>query len=304
MPSWDEVQATIKGEGSIYDVVRRGYIKDLSDLTGRNVIVYYSGWMEKEQLIRAGLTGYEVNDEDKNGFMATVHGLDRSKGLDLVLHTPGGDIAATESLVDYLRSMFGRDIRVVVPQLAMSAGTMIALAARQIVMGKHSSLGPIDPQIGGIAAHGVVEEFEKARNDIKSDPATVAIWQPIIAKYTPTLVGECQKGIDWANTMVKEWLLTGVFEGDPEANAKADLVIQEFGDHSLTLSHARHISSAKAAACGLDILNLESDQGMQEGVLTIHHACIQTMGETPAFKIIENQNGVSFITSVNGRPAP
>ncbi len=106
-----------------------------------------SGWLEKAHLVAQGLTGTEVNDSDKNGFMATIHQLDRTKGLDLVLHTPGGNVAATESLVDYLRAMFGSDIRAIVPQLAMSAGTMIALASKQIVMGQHSSLGPIDPSL-------------------------------------------------------------------------------------------------------------------------------------------------------------
>ena len=48
--------------------------------------------------------------------MLTINKLDRTKGLDLILHTPGGDIAATESLVDYLYSMYGKDIRVIVPQ--------------------------------------------------------------------------------------------------------------------------------------------------------------------------------------------
>jgi ClpP class serine protease len=126
----------------------------LHEITKRNVIVYYSGWLQKR-----GVQGAEINDEDKNGFMTVIHELDRNLGLDLVLHTPGGDTAATESLVHYLRAMFGTDIRAVVPQLAMSGGTMIACACKKIIMGKQSSLGPVDPQLGGVPAHGVVEEF-------------------------------------------------------------------------------------------------------------------------------------------------
>ena len=132
-------------------------------MTHRNAILYYSGWLQKEFLTRQGVMGFEVNDADKTGFMSAVHGLDRTRGVDLILHTPGGDLAATESIVDYLRSMFGTNIRAIVPQLAMSAGTMIALSCRAVVMGKHSSLGPFDPQMaGGVPAHGVVEEFENS----------------------------------------------------------------------------------------------------------------------------------------------
>ena len=109
--------------------------------------------------------------------MSTIHQLDRKKGLDLIIHTPGGGMAATESLVDYLRAMFKDDIRAVVPQLAMSGGTMIARACKEILMGKHSSLGPIDPQLGGIPAHGIVEEFKRAKKEIAKEPSTMAVWQ-------------------------------------------------------------------------------------------------------------------------------
>lgn len=305
MPSWDKVQGEIKKAGSVHDVIRRQHLRGLSDLTGRNVIVYYSGWMEKEFLIKQGLTGHEVNDSDKNGFMSTIHELDRSKGLDLLLHTPGGDVAATESLVDYLRAMFGKDIRAIVPQIALSAGTMIALACKEVLMGKHSSLGPIDPQFGGLPAHGVIEEFNTAKREIAADPNTMAVWQPIIAKYPPAFVGECAKAIIWANDMVRGWITSGMYAGDSDAAPAADRILNELSDHALTLSHARHISMQKAKELGIKVVELEGDQKLQDAVLTVHHACVQTLAETPAFKIIENQNGIGFITSVNiGQPQP
>lgn len=115
---------------------------------------------------------FMLNDGDKNGLMATIHKMDRAKGLDLVLHIPGGDMAATESLIDHLRSMFGTDIRVIVPQIAMSGGTMIALAAKEIVMGKHSNIGPIDPQFGAIPAHAIKEEFfPSTKIDVQAIPS-------------------------------------------------------------------------------------------------------------------------------------
>ena len=56
------------------------------------------------------------------------------------------------------------DIRVIVPHMAMSAGTMIACSSREIIMGKESSLGPIDPQYHNVPAQGVLKEFERAMN--------------------------------------------------------------------------------------------------------------------------------------------
>ena len=85
----------------------------------------------------ANQTGVEIaiSDGDKNGFMTTIHQLKREEGLDLLLHTPGGSMAATKSLVAYLRNMFEGNIRAFVPQIAMSAGTMTACSCSEIFMG-------------------------------------------------------------------------------------------------------------------------------------------------------------------------
>lgn len=145
MPSWGEVLRELNGAANPLDVMRRKYLAIMHKYTKRNIIAYYSAFIQKP-----GLEGTGIDDNDKNAFMQAVCGLDRSKGLDLILHTPGGAIAATESIVYYLRKMFGNDIWVFVPQIAMSAGTMISLSAKEIVMGKQSNLGPIDPQFGGM----------------------------------------------------------------------------------------------------------------------------------------------------------
>jgi ClpP class serine protease len=301
MPSWNSILEELHGQ-SIHDLVRRKYLRQLHDVTGRNVIAYYSGWQEKGYAIPGYLMS--LDDGDKNGFMAAIHELDRSEGLDLILHTPGGSVAATESLVDYLRKMFGTDMRVIVPHMAMSAGTMVALAARQILMGKHSSLGPIDPQVMGVSASAVIEEFDKAKEDIKENPASAMIWQPIIAKYSPTLIGECQKALAWAESMAITWLETGMFSGREDARELAAQVAKRFASHKESLSHERHFSAEYARAAGLEILNIEDDDKLQEAILSVHHACIHTLRETGAVKIIENHNGVAFISMAQMIAAP
>lgn len=290
MPNWNEILDEIRVAGSTHDIVRRKYLQKLHQITGRNVIIYYSGWLQKR-----GIEGVDVNDADKNGFMTVINRLDRQKGLDLVLHTPGGDIAATESLVDYLRSMFGQNIRGIVPQLALSAGTMIACSCREIVMGKQSSLGPIDPQFRGIPAHGVVEEFRRALSEVQADPSRIPIWQPIIAKYSPTLIGECEKAIVWSAEMVTEWLLTGMFKGKKNVSGKVARIVADLSDHALTKNHARHLSADTCRGFGLNVTSLERSQELQDAVLSVHHACIHTLGATTAYKIIENHEGVAFI---------
>ena len=292
MPNWNQLLDEINAAEGPHDVIRRRYLKKVFKITGRNVIIYYSGWLQKENI-----AGIEINDEDKNGFMTVIHKLDRSRGLDLILHTPGGEMAATESLVEYLRSMFSTDIRAIVPQLAMSGGTMMACACKEIFMGKQSSLGPIDPHYGGIPAHGIVEEFKRAKKEISEDTSSGSstVWQPIIAKYNPTLVGDCEKVIDWSNEMTGEWLQTGMFASEQNSDDKINNILKELGDHALTKSHARHLSIERCREMGLKVCALEDDDRLQDAVLSLHHACMLTFSATRAFKIVENHLGIAFI---------
>lgn len=294
MPTWNQILSEISSVPNAFDLTRRKYIKELSEKTNRNTIVYYSGWLQKGHLAQHGFR-FDIIDSDKMGFMSTINGMDKAKGLDLVLHTPGGSIGATESIVHYLKSIFGNDIRAIIPQIAMSAGTMIACSCKEIVMGKHSNLGPIDPQINGMPTHGIIEEFEKAKNEIAVDHRTIPVWQTILSKYSPTLIGECEKAIKWSESMVDTWLKENMFDGDVDNDVKSKAVIKELGSHAMTLSHDRHLAPDILKGLGLKIIDLEADQDLQDKVLSLHHSCILTLTQTPAYKIIENQEGKAYI---------
>jgi membrane-bound ClpP family serine protease len=188
--------------------------------------------------------------------------------------------------------MYGNDIRVIVPQISMSAGTMIAFASKEIVMGKHSNLGPIDPQMGGLACQAVLNEFENAKADIKINPQSAALWQVIIGKYHPTFLGACKQAIEWSEKMVFEWLKNNMCAGDEE---RVNKIVRTFSNHTEQKSHSRHISKKECEEVGLNITALEDDQDFQDAVLTTHHAFMHTFSNTLCVKIIENHNGVAFI---------
>lgn len=214
MPNWGEVLNEVNqlkaghaaASMQAVDIVRRKHLQLLHEHTGRNVIAYYSGFLSKPD------APSDMNDEDKNGFMMAVHQLDRKLGLDIILHTPGGGIAAVQSLVNYLHKMFGENIRAIVPQIAMSAGTMLACSCKSILMAKHSNLGPIDPHLRGIPAYGVIEEFERACKEIKDDPNKIEMWRSIIGQYKPTFLGQCQNAIKWSNEFVQRELESVMFK--------------------------------------------------------------------------------------------
>jgi ATP-dependent protease ClpP protease subunit len=303
MPNWHEVFTEIQALQSqainAQNLIRHKYLQALYKHTGRNVIAYYSGWLSKGSIQLS-----EINDEDKNGFMTTVHKLDRTKGLDLILHTPGGGIAATQSILNYLHKMFGQDIRAIVPQIAMSAGTIMACCCKEIWMGKQSNLGPIDPQLRGIPAHGAVQEFKRALKEVKKDASRIVIWQQIIGQYRPTFLGQCENAIKWSNDFVEQQLADGMFKDLPNRNKKAKSVTKALSDYPKNKSHDRHFDSDECEKMGLDIKHLEADPDMQDLVLTVHHCYMHVLMNTNAFKVIENQNGVALVKNTQLQPFP
>ncbi|WP_170372096.1 SDH family Clp fold serine proteinase [Ruegeria arenilitoris] len=300
MPNWSQVLDELRdeeakranSEKSTLDIVRRRHLKALSDYSNRNVIAYYSGWLSKPYSF-----GMEIQDEDRNAFMMAVHQLDRTKGLDLVLHTPGGDIAAAESLVHYLRQMFGNDIRAIVPQIAMSAGTMIACSCKSIVMAKHSNLGPIDPQVAGIPAAAVKEEFEEAIRQINQDQSRLAGWQFILNKYTPTYLAKCENAVKWSKEFVERELLANMLQGQENASEIASKIVERLTDFTGNKSHSRHIHFDECQEIGLTVEYLENDTDLQDLVLTVHHCFMHSLANAPVIKIVENQKGIAFIKS-------
>ncbi|MBM3746231.1 MAG: S49 family peptidase [Acidobacteria bacterium] len=294
MPNWNEVLRELNAErdrtASPLDAVRRRYLNTLFEHTGRNVIAYYSGFLSKP-----GIQLLDINDEDMNGFMMAVHRLDRSRGLDLFLHTPGGSIASTQAIVRYLQMMFDCNIRAVVPQIAMSAGTMIACSCKSILLGKQSSLGPVNPHVRGIPAAAVLKEFQQALQECRAEPAAILVWREILQQYRPTFLSQCQQAIAWTKQFVEGQLESVMFAGETDAKVRAASVFRRLSDYRQNKTHERHISPAECQKIGLKVEMIEGDNSLQDLVLTIHHCYMHTLMNSPAFKIIENHLGTALI---------
>jgi ClpP class serine protease len=94
--------------------------------------------------------------------------------IDLVLHTPGGLVIAAEQIARVLHA-HKAGITVIVPQYAMSGGTVLAMAADQIIMHEHAMLGPVDPQLNNMPASAYMRVLrEKERNAIADDTLMMA----------------------------------------------------------------------------------------------------------------------------------
>jgi ClpP class serine protease len=101
-----------------------------------------------------------IDINDSEDVLRAIKMTDDDVPIDIVLHTPGGLVLAATQIARAIRDHNGK-ITVFVPHYAMSGGTLIALAADEIVMCKHSVLGPVDPQLGDQPAASVVKVVEQ-----------------------------------------------------------------------------------------------------------------------------------------------
>jgi ClpP class serine protease len=100
-----------------------------------------------------------IDIDDSEEVIRAIHMTDPDMPLDLVLHTPGGLVLASYQIAHAIKLHRGK-VTVFVPHYAMSGGTLIALAADEIVMEEHAVLGPVDPQLGEYPAVSLVKLAE------------------------------------------------------------------------------------------------------------------------------------------------
>ena len=101
-----------------------------------------------------------IDIEDSEAVLRAIRMTPDDRPIDVLLHTPGGLVLASEQIAYALRDHPGK-VTVIVPHYAMSGGTILALAADEILMDRSAVLGPVDPQIGDLPAASIVRMVEK-----------------------------------------------------------------------------------------------------------------------------------------------
>ncbi len=297
MPSWSDFFAEYQNHSNEPGWLDNQLIKYLASISKRRgdatVIFYASAFLQKQE------GRVNITREDINGFMNALYEASTEHGLVLLLHTPGGDPNAVESIIEYLHSKFAR-IEAVVPYLPMSGGAMMSLASDLLILGKQSQLGPTDPQfnIGNsqYSARAIQEGFSKAREDIQQDIRLAHLWAPILQNMGPSLVLEADKALSYSKELVVKWLnrrmLIDVTGEDEADNIAAYFNAEPTDKHGQVHVHGQRIGTEKLVELGLNIEYLEDDQQLQDDVLTAYH--LMTL-------IFEVSSPVKFIASDKGK---
>lgn len=304
MTTWQQINDEINAikTPDKCDIVRRRKLKAIQEITQRNTMIYVTDFMSG----KARLVGNEVSIvlTDKEGFVEVTKNLSGTT-LDIVLLSPGGTAEAAESIVEILRAKF-TDIRFIIPSVAKSAATMLAMSGNMLLMDERSELGPTDPQMivnrdGQVViapAHAIKEQFSLASKQITKDPKILTPWMPILRQYGPSLLSECDRSLSLSNKLVTKWLKKYMFAGTSRAGNKAARIATYLNSKVQFQSHARRIGMEDLVTRGAKILDLRTQPALQNAIWELHLAIVQTFDLTTAYKIFENHNGEAMVKQI------
>ena len=198
--------------------LRQLLISDIEKLTGRELVVYFAKLSEG------------INHSDPDDLSEVLEGVS-GKDIDLIIQTPGGMVDAIEKFVTVLRQLKMR-YRVIVPSLAKSGGTVIAMSAEKILLGVNSELGPIDPQF--------------VMPDLGPVPC-----QYIAADETqpPTIRALAKSAVVRMRQLAERILSEGMLNGKSQDELRA--VIEKVSSSDTYNSHGAVIDFSEAKALGL-----------------------------------------------------
>ncbi len=236
---------------------RQELIKAIQKQTRRHLICYVS---ESAPLIR----------DDVMLLMDLLHQVPVGTSIDFLLNTPGGDVGAADKIARILRKRVGGvagGLRVIVPDYAKSAGTLVALGADTIVMSDSSELGPIDPQIISRDANGqpvqrpahtYVDGYDALASKI-NDPQSYAdgkntdAEKQLLAAFDPAHLNLCRQLIERSRQLAEALLKQGMLQDGTYTKVASDLTDNDRW-HS---DHGAVIDSQDAQTMGLHVEYLD-----------------------------------------------
>ena len=243
---------------------RRQLVTDVQDLTGRTLICYIDTSEEG------------ISRDDILGFADLLHNVVSDQQLDLLLHTGGGDIDATEKIIKMVRAVAGNaEFRIVVPDMAKSAGTLMTFGADQVLMSDTSELGPIDPQIPHVGASGelrrlsvltYIKAYEEWKDilDANGNDVTACI---MMSKLDPATLRHYRFVAERARNLAENLLKQGMFRLVPGNYTQIPADFMNLDQFS---THGQVIDAQDALRTGLNIEVFDRRSELWDAIWTLY----------------------------------
>ena len=197
-----------------------------------------------------------LSNEDLLAIRDQLSNISGGDAIDLILETPGGSGEAAEDIVRLIRERFA-SMGVIVPGTAKSAGTILAMAGDEILMGDESGLGPIDAQItqkGKVfSAHALLQGMDQIKHEIEETGNLNRIYIPMLQNLSPGELQHARNVQDFAVQLVREWLVSYKFKNwnthrtsgnvvtEEEKQGRANEIATALSNHSRWKTHGRSI---------------------------------------------------------------
>lgn len=271
-------------------------------------------------VLRFGHARTTMHTSDIPHLETVLNSISGADQINLLLHSPGGDGTIVEKMVDMCRSHLSgnnRKLRVIVPNIAKSAATVLALGADQILMGYCSELGPIDPQVP-IAVSGITQwvsafAFVEARDKlmaqiaeaIKKKEPTVGLLQQLAGLNIP-FTDEMENQIGFAKktavTLLDKYMLKPSIPEARERAKKANDIAEKLLSKQLFPVHGQYIDGGTAKQLGLEVEVLDKDDALWKLVWDYYIRCevqmnIPLQAGLIKTKLFESGNQVSLVTN-------
>jgi len=261
---------------------RQEAIRGIEATTGRNLICYVGG------------SHTSIHRDDVLGFADMLHNCPPNGDLDLLLHTGGGDVDAAEKLITIVRSTVGTgSLRIIVPDYAKSAGTLMALGGDSIVMSDTSELGPIDPQIvladsnGNRIAHSAqdyIEAYRTHKEALDNDPNNITS-RVMLSKLDPATVKMLEKVMNRSEKFAGDMLHQHMFKEPGSGNWS--LAASELINTAKWHSHGQMISWETASSIiGLVVDYRPPDDPVWDSIWRLY--CLQRLEIEDNQKLFES----------------
>lgn len=225
--------------------------------------------------------------------------------LDLILETPGGSGEVAEDIVRLLREKY-KEIGVIVPGYAKSAGTIMAMSADEILMGPSiSSLGPIDAQLfwqGKIfSADAFLDGLEKIKEEVEKTGILNKAYIPILQGISPGEIQSATNALNFAQKLVTNWLAQYKFKnwdnhsktGTPvtarEKEERAKEIAERLCDHQNWLTHARSIKLHDLEDMGLRITDYSKKPELEEAI-DRYYTLLEMSFSSTLYKLFETKD--------------
>jgi hypothetical protein len=247
---------------------RQDLIRKIEEQTGRRLAVYFAN----TEHYASG-----VSQSDIAPFQDVLYDCNGQCDLDVLLQSPGGDIDSAEKLVYMIRERVS-SLRILVVERAKSAGTLIALAADDILMSSTSELGPIDPQVTVFAADGrplarparsFLDGLEQIKRSVASEGVLNPAYYPLLSQLDPALLDFCEKAIRRSEQFAEKWLTRYMLKEDVD---RAKEIAKRLTDVEQYRSHGMVIDWKEARDMGLKVSFLPTDDPLCRQLWSLHLA--------------------------------